>query len=143
MVEVFTDGASLGNPGVSGIGVIIYKNEKIIKEISLYIGETTNNFSEYIALIFSLQNLLALKEKGPFIIYMDSELVVNQVKGKYKVKNKSLYPLNILAKNLIALLENVQIIHKRREENKLADSLAKRAAKLKSPELIFKQKQEG
>ena len=138
MVEVFTDGASLGNPGVSGMGVVIYKNEKIIKEISLYIGETTNNFSEYIALIFSLQNLLALKEKGPFIIYMDSELVVNQVKGKYKVKNKALYPLNILAKNLIALLEDVQIIHKRREENKLADSLAKRAANLKSPKLIFK-----
>jgi len=138
MIEIFTDGASLGNPGFSGIGVLIYKNRKIIKEISLYIGETTNNFAEYMALIFSLQNLLALKEEGPFIIYMDSELVVNQVKGKYKVKNKSLYPLNILAKNLIALLENVQIIHKRREENKLADSLAKRAAKLKSPKLIFK-----
>jgi len=138
MIEIFTDGASLGNPGFSGIGVLIYKNRKIIKEISLYIGETTNNFAEYMALIFSLQNLLALKEEGPFIIYMDSELVVNQVKGKYKVKNKSLYPLNILAKNLIALLGDIQIIHKRREENKLADSLAKRAANLKSPKLIFK-----
>ncbi len=138
MIEIFTDGASLGNPGFSGIGVLIYKNRKIIKEISLYIGETTNNFAEYMALIFSLQNLLALKEEGPFIIYMDSELVVNQVKGKYKVKNKSLYPLNILAKNLIALLGDIQIIHKKREENKLADSLAKRAANLKSPKLIFK-----
>ncbi len=131
MIEVFTDGCSLGNPGDSGIGILIYKNKNIFKRISLYIGEATNNFSEYIALIFALQNILALKDKGPYYVYMDSELVVNQINGKYKIKNRTLYPLNLLAKHLIKLIKNIKIIHKKREENKLADALAKKAAKLK------------
>ncbi|MBN2119423.1 MAG: ribonuclease HI family protein [Candidatus Omnitrophica bacterium] len=129
MVEVFADGSSLGNPGNSGAGYVIYKNKRLVKKESVYIGEATNNFAEYIALILSLQEVLLLGEKK-VSVYMDSQLVAKQVQGKYKVKNKTLYSLNIIARNLIEIIGDCNIFYKRREENELADSLAKKGAKL-------------
>ena len=128
MLKIFADGSSLGNPGNSGAGVVVYKNNKIIKKSAFYIGEVTNNFAEYIALILGLQEALVLQEK-PVCIYMDSELVTKQIQGLYKVKDKILYPLNALAKNLINIIGDCSIIYKSRLENKLADSLARSAAK--------------
>jgi ribonuclease HI len=129
MLEIFTDGSSLGNPGNAGAGIVIYKNKKVIAEESIYLGSLTNNFAEYAALILALQRALQFAER-PVYVYMDSELVAKQVQGAYKVKDKILYPLNIIAKNLVAIIDDCKIFHKPREENKRADSLAKKAAKL-------------
>ena len=128
MIKLFVDGCSLGNPGDAGIGLVIYKNGKVIKKLSKYIGETTNNFAEYLSLIFGLQEILSLRER-PVYVYMDSELVVNQIKGYYKIKNKILYPLNFLVKHLISLIGECKILYTSRKNNKLADSLAKEGAK--------------
>ena len=129
MLEVFADGSSLGNPGNAGAGVVIYKNKKIVAQESVYLGTLTNNFAEYAALILGLQRVLQFKER-PVHVYMDSELVVKQIQGKYKVKDKTLFPLNVIAKNLMGIIDDCKIFHKLREENEKADSLAKRAAKL-------------
>lgn len=127
MVEVFVDGASLGNPGPGGAGIVIYKKGKLFKKIALYIGEVTNNFAEYIALIVALQEVLALREKEARI-YIDSELVVRQIKGKYRIKSRELYPLSVVVKNLLFLAGDCKIFHIRRKENSLADNLAKKGA---------------
>ena len=127
MIKIFADGSSLGNPGNSGIGVVVYKNNKILKKSSFYIGKVTNNFAEYIALLVALHEAVAIGDK-PVFIYMDSELVTKQVEGAYKVKESSLYPLNVVAKNLIHLIGECSVVHESRENNKLADSLARDAA---------------
>ncbi|MFC1514862.1 ribonuclease HI family protein [Candidatus Omnitrophota bacterium] len=129
MLEVFADGSSLGNPGNAGAGVVIYKDKKVVAEESVYLGTLTNNFAEYAALILGLQRALQFSQR-PVYVYMDSELVVKQMQGKYKVKDKHLYPLNIIAKNLMAIIEDCTIFHKYREENERADALAKKAASL-------------
>ena len=129
MLEVFADGSSLGNPGNAGAGIVVYKRKKMIAQESVYLGTVTNNFAEYAALILGLQRALQFKER-PVRVYMDSELVVKQMQGKYKVKDKTLFPLHVIAKNLMDIIDDCEIFHKLREENKKADSLAKRAAML-------------
>ena len=79
-LEIFTDGASKGNPGPAGIGVVIYQDGRIIKEISKAIGTQTNNFAEYTAVIYALQEALILKATA-VKIHTDSELISNQIKG--------------------------------------------------------------
>ena len=120
----YTDGASRGNPGQAGIGVAIYneKNEKL-KSISQYIGEATNNVAEYKALISALQ---ASQELGAeeIEVFTDSELMVKQIKGEYRVKNEGLKPLFNEAKELIKTFTTVKVTHVRRELNKEADKLA-------------------
>ena len=128
MIEIFADGCSLGNPGKSGIGIVIYEDKRKVKELCFYIGETTNNVAEYFALILSLAECLYKKYKT-VDIYMDSKLIVEQVNGTFKVKNKNLYTLNFLAKYFISLLKKVNLHFTAREDNKLADSLAKKGAK--------------
>ena len=127
MLEVYVDGSSLGNPGPAGAGLVIYKKSRVICQKSVYLGRTTNNVAEYMALILSLQEVLSMKAEE-VNVYADSELIVQQVKGKYKVKNERLYTLNILAKHLLNLIGKCSLSHKNREENKQADLLAKQAA---------------
>ncbi len=88
-----TDGAARGNPGPAGIGVVI-KDEKgaVVHEVSEYLGETTNNQAEYQALIAALEAAHKIGAQA-LEIHADSELIVNQVKGLYKVKNEGLRPL--------------------------------------------------
>lgn len=127
MVEVYVDGASLGNPGRVGIGYVIYSGGKLIKEESLFLGVQTNNFAEYMAFIFSLADVLNSGYKS-CRVYSDSELLSKQIKGEYKVKNKNIFPLYLLAKKMISGLEKVEIIHIKREKNTRADRLAKKGA---------------
>jgi ribonuclease HI len=129
MLEIFADGSSLGNPGNAGAGIVIYRNKKLAAQESVYLGTLTNNFAEYAALILGLQRALQFRESS-VRVYMDSELVVRQIQGKYKVKDKILFPLNIIARNLMSMIDDCKIVHKRREENERADSLAKKAATL-------------
>ena len=126
MVKIYIDGSSVGNPGNSGIGYLIYEQDSVIKKESVYLGIQTNNFAEYMALIFSLVDAIGLAKKE-VQVFTDSKLVCEQVNGNFKVKNKNIYPLFILAKNLVSKLDKFSIVHIDRENNQRADELAKKA----------------
>lgn len=107
------------------MGVVIREKTRTLLEISEYIGKTTNNFAEYLALIRGLEEaLLAGANEASF--YCDSELLVKQIKGEYKVKNEGLKPLHLHALSLIQKYKSFSIEHTYREENKHADELANR-----------------
>ena len=96
---IYTDGGARGNPGPAGIGVVIKEGEKTIKEYGRYIGETTNNQAEYHALISAMESAKDLGAEE-IDLNMDSELIVKQIKGEYKVKNAELAPLFLKFYNL-------------------------------------------
>lgn len=123
MVKIYIDGASFGNPGKIGIGYLIYKSNSLIKKEGVYLGIQTNNFAEYMALIFALFETLAMGEEE-LEVYSDSKLLCEQINGNFRVKNKNIYPLYILAKKMIAKLKIFRIYHIDREENREADKLA-------------------
>ena len=127
MVKVFTDGASIGNPGKVGVGYVIYKNEKRIKDGSVFLGNQTNNFAEYMAVIFALTEVLGMGERECELL-TDSQLVCEQIKGNYKVTNENIFPLFTLAKKIIAQFNGFTITHIPREKNEEADKLSKKAA---------------
>ncbi len=128
MIKIYIDGSSIGNPGKSGIGYVIYESSsnKTLKEESIYLGIQSNNFAEYMALVFSLADALAMNKKS-VQVFSDSKLICEQINGNFKVKNKNIYPLFVLATNLISKLDNFSIAHIDREKNKKADKLAKEA----------------
>jgi ribonuclease HI len=126
-VIVYTDGAARGNPGPAGAGVCIRDPRgKLIVECADYIGEATNNVAEYRALILGLEEARRL---GAAVIEMraDSELVVRQMLGEYRVRNEALQELHARAKELQRTFEHVEYVHVRREDNRDADRLANRA----------------
>jgi len=122
-----SDGGARGNPGPSGYGVVI-KDEsgRKVAALSEYLGHQTNNFAEYQGLIAALE--YATKH-GPraLKVISDSELLVRQIKGIYKVKNAALQDLHARAKELIGKLEWFSIGHALREHNQEADRLANEA----------------
>jgi ribonuclease HI len=122
-----SDGGARGNPGPAGFGVVI-KDEagRKVAQLSEYLGHQTNNFAEYQGLIAALEYAL---EHGPKALKLisDSELLVRQIKGIYKVKNATLQDLHGRAKELIAQLEWFSIGHALREHNQEADRLANAA----------------
>jgi len=123
-IIAYTDGASRGNPGNAGIGIVLFdENGKTLKEISDYIGMTTNNIAEYTALVVALKAASEMNCEEIELV-LDSELVVKQIKGEYKVKNQGLKPLYKEALELLATFKNYTIRHVRREFNKKADELA-------------------
>lgn len=121
------DGGARGNPGPAGYGVVI-KNEKgeKVAALSEYLGHQTNNFAEYQGLIAALEYAVDHGPKALKVI-SDSELLVRQIKGVYKVKNPMLRDLYARAKELIAQLEWFSIGHALREHNQEADRLANAA----------------
>ena len=120
---VFTDGASRGNPGKAGIGIAIYDaDNNLIEEYSEYIGNTTNNVAEYIALKIGIEKAIKLKATN-VDFNLDSELIVKQLNGEYKVKNDRLKPLYYSIKSLLGDIDNFSINHIPREMNKKADKL--------------------
>lgn len=128
-VIIYTDGASQGNPGPSGIGVIICNaKEEAIKNISEAIGQTTNNVAEYTALIYALQESLILGAKE-VIIKTDSELLVKQLNRIYKVKDTDLKLLFNQLQHLKNKFSRFEIKHINRKENIGADKLAAKALK--------------
>ena len=122
-VEVYIDGAARGNPGQAGIGILIRKGSRNILELGEYIGETTNNVAEYQALIRGLEEVLLLSEKSAHF-YSDSELLVRQINGQYRVKKEHLKSLCRHAQTLIKKLDKFSISHIPREKNKETDRLA-------------------
>ncbi len=133
---MYCDGASSGNPGRAGIGVVIKLSDNDAHRlgknkhyrISGYIGITTNNVAEYSALIKGLEKSKSLGIKN-IKIFLDSELLVRQLNGIYSVKSKNLIPLWIKAINMLKDFDNSVIAHIPREMNKYADSLARQAVK--------------
>ncbi len=123
MLKLYSDGGSRGNPGEAAIGYVIYdeKDEAIYKK-ARPIGIATNNIAEYTALLEGLQKILDLKGHS-VRAYLDSELVVKQIKGEYKVKNMDLKDIFDKIKKLIAKFEEFEISHVRREHNKEADKI--------------------
>lgn len=129
-VKVFTDGASRGNPGTAAVGIVINdENDKEIRTLGKYIGECTNNVAEYTALIESVKLLKELNEPFDEIdFFCDSELIVKQIRGEYKIKNKDLINLSLeFWKEIKSLNKKFSIRHIPREENKTADLLANKA----------------
>jgi len=122
-----SDGGARGNPGPAGYGVVI-KDEsgRKVAALSEYLGHQTNNFAEYQGLIAAVEYALAHGPKALKLI-SDSELLVRQIKGVYKVKNAALKDLHARAKDLIAQLEWFSIGHALREHNQEADCLANEA----------------
>jgi ribonuclease HI len=131
-VHAFTDGASRGNPGESGMGILMRdEGGKTLVSLSDYLGSATNNVAEYIALITCLK--LARETKCTrLIVHSDSELIVRQVKGTYRVRDAGLKPYFAQVQELLASVPfKVEIRHITREDNKLADQLANRGINLK------------
>ncbi len=122
-----SDGGARGNPGPAGYGVVIQDQAgRRVAGLSQYLGHQTNNFAEYQGLIAALEYTI---EHGPkaLKVVSDSELLVRQIKGIYKVKNATLQELHARAKQLIAQLEWFSIDHALREHNREADELANQA----------------
>jgi probable phosphoglycerate mutase len=118
------DGASRGNPGPAAYGVVLQTEDgRTLKALSKNLGQATNNVAEYHALLAALE--FALEHHVPRLkVFSDSELLVRQVQGYYKVKSADLRPLHERARNAIAPLEAFSIQHVPRAENREADRLA-------------------
>lgn len=127
IIKIKSDGGARGNPGKAGIGVVLYnQDDEVLTTISEYIGVATNNQAEYKAIIAGLKKAKELKA-SEVIAYLDSELIVKQVNGEYRVKNKELAPLFLELHNLKLSFKKTRFIHIPREENKEADKLANQA----------------
>ena len=121
---IYTDGASRGNPGPASLGVVILDEKgNIVKEISETLGDQTNNFAEYTAVIRGLEEAISLGAKK-LTVRSDSQLLVRQLCGQYKVKSSVIMPLFRKCKELIAKIEEFNCEHIPREENEEADRLA-------------------
>lgn len=131
VVFAYADGGSRGNPGPASVGAVLEQNGKIIASVSEYIGIATNNIAEYSGLVRIMEKALEL-EISSIEVRMDSELVVKQILGQYKVKNQGLLPLYVKAKALSSRFTQFKIVHVRREFNKEADRLANLALDIKA-----------
>lgn len=127
-IEIYIDGASKGNPGPSGVGVVVCKNNETIKNISAYIGRATNNVAEYSALIYGLQEGLSLKADS-ICINTDSQLLYRQLKKEYKIKSAPLIGLYCQALHLLSSFKKISLNYIPREKNRGADKLAALAVK--------------
>lgn len=126
-VKVFADGGSRGNPGPSASGyVLLDMNDTVLVDKGVYLGITTNNQAEYQALKFALEEAQRMHVRR-VDVYMDSLLVINQMKGVFKVKNRDLWPIHDAVKRLAGGFDHITFTQIPRELNKLADSAVNRA----------------
>jgi ribonuclease HI len=126
-VKIFADGGSRGNPGPSASGfVVLDMEDTVLVDKGIYLGVTTNNQAEYTSLKLALEECrkMGVQEVQ---VYMDSLLVVNQMKGIFKVKNRDLWPLHDAIKQLAKSFKKITYNHVPREFNKLADAAVNRA----------------
>lgn len=131
-ITIHTDGASKGNPGESGAGVVITDREgSVIDEFSQYLGRLTNNAAEYSALLLGLGRAKELGAED-VLLKTDSELMAHQLNGIYKVKSPLLKDLYLEAVSLLNSFKKAQVMHVGREENRRADELANEGVKKKN-----------
>lgn len=127
--SLYTDGGARGNPGPAALGVVIMNEAgKVVKEFVRYLGETTNNQAEYRALIAGLEQAGKLAKPSQIALraFLDSELVVKQLNGEYRVKDADLKPLFAKVQKLARQFGQIVFTHIRREKNAHADSLVNR-----------------
>ncbi len=124
---VYSDGGARGNPGPAACGIVFVKDGKKIYKDSKFLGETTNNVAEYKGVIFALETLLKnslLLKANKINFFLDSELIVNQLVGKYKIKNPTLATLSFLVKELERKIGTTILYqHVLRSKNSAADLL--------------------
>jgi ribonuclease HI len=141
MIDFFllhSDGASKGNPGHSGAGAVLFDPQgNIVFELGVYLGINTNNVAEYQGLILGLTKALDFSALN-IEIKMDSELVVRQISGQYRVKNINLLPLFAEAQKLLKKFEKWKFNHVLRHLNSCADKLASQAAEAGGKGLLSK-----
>jgi len=127
-VVIYTDGGARNNPGPAGVGVVIKDGTKKI-ELKKYIGERTNNFAEYEAVVLALTEAKKRGLAGREIeVRMDSELIQRQLTNEYQIKEETLWPQYMKVHNLIvAHFPNIRFVHVRREHNSEADRLVNEA----------------
>jgi ribonuclease HI len=120
---LYADGGSRGNPGPAASGAVLYdESGTVLREIGTFLGVTTNNVAEWTGLLEGLRAALALGVER-LAVRLDSELVVKQLSGAYRVKHPGLIPLHAEAKQLLRRFADVDIRHVRRAENAAADAL--------------------
>jgi len=131
---LYADGGARGNPGPAGAGAVVFDTAgKRVVEVSDYLGIATNNIAEYEAILRGLTKLLTAYPEGyfktmPLLVRMDSELVIKQLKGEYKVKHPNLVPRYLEVMNTVARnFGSVRFEHVLRARNKDADALANQA----------------
>ena len=123
-IVAYCDGGSRGNPGPAGFGVYIQDSAgRVLAELSEYLGTRTNNFAEYSALLAALDFAIANGHRSLRVI-SDSELMVKQMKGQYRVNSPELRPMYDEAKRRVSQVDHFQIQHVLREKNRHADRLA-------------------
>ena len=122
---LMVDGAARGNPGPAGCGAVICDEKgAVVRELSRYLGHATNNVAEYEALLMGLEALIELK-RNKIVVQSDSQLLVRQLNGEYRVKDEKLKVLYQRATALLRQFGSYRIVHLRREFNKVADRLAR------------------
>ncbi len=122
-IQMYADGGSRGNPGHSASGFVLLDQEgNVLHEQGIYLGITTNNQAEYMALKFGLEAARSELHARRVDVFMDSLLVVNQMKKIFKVRNKDLWPVHDAIVKLVAEFDEVTFTHVPRELNKLADA---------------------
>ena len=132
-ITIFTDGGSRGNPGPAAIGVhIVDASGTVLKQVAETIGNATNNYAEYWAVVRALQSAKEhFGKRTPdiqFVLKLDSELIKKQLSNEYQIKEPGLVPLFIEIHNMrVALFPNLIFIHLPREQNKEADKLVNQA----------------
>lgn len=126
-VVIYTDGASRGNPGPAALGVVIESpSGEVLKEIKKCLGDQTNNYAEYMALLEGLKACQTAAVKK-ITVKADSQLMIRQMQGLYRVKSPSIAPLFNECRKLATAFEKIDFIHIVREENNHADRLANEA----------------
>jgi ribonuclease HI len=120
---LYADGGSRGNPGPAASGAVLYGDDgEVLEEIGTFLGVTTNNVAEWTALLEGLKAALA-RGIDEIAVRLDSELVVKQLSGAYRVKHPGLIPLHAEAKALLRKFAHTDVRHVRRNENKAADAV--------------------
>ncbi len=128
-LNIYIDGCSKGNPGQAGAAAVIYDSEgQLVQKASRYLGQATNNVAEYSALLLALEEAANLKGRQ-LQVFSDSELMVRQYNGQYKIKNKALQKMHIEVRQWVSKFDQVLLSHIPREENREADNLANKAVK--------------
>jgi ribonuclease HI len=126
-LRLHVDGASRGNPGEAGFGVhVTAEDGSEVAALYGYLGKATNNVAEYQALLHGLRFAIS-RGAARVEVFSDSELLVRQIEGRYRVKNPGLQPLHREARDLLARFERSRVAHVPRERNREADALANRA----------------
>ncbi len=123
-LTIYTDGGARGNPGPAAVGVVIYRGSEKIAEAGQYLGPQTNNWAEYEGVIFALGKLFEIVERGADVDFkLDSLLVVEQLRGNWKIKEPALKQQVLKVQSLLKEFGTVTFSHIPREENKEADKL--------------------